>query len=196
MWASIGPLRVSGRVPGAGRFARDAGALGRLRAAGCSKPYLARSMLRRCPHLVNLHCPPLPALSESIIERSTDQCAIGVREPPLCVRDCNGVSRQKVGRGRRQQFVQSCRTRSQSGQPRRRPGAGQRAGLRAPPLRSGRRRRSARLERPKIGPRGLIEAQHPVRAQEPRGLAGRAPTQRLLRGLAKTPHFTCVGPTY
>ena len=118
------------------------------------------------------------------------------REPPWLEPVRDGVSRQKVGRGRRQQFVQSCRTRSQPGQPRRRPGAGQRAGLRAPPLRSGRRRRSSRLERPKIGPHSLIEAQHPVRAGAKRAGKGRAPTQRLSGGLAKTPHFTCVGPTY
>ena len=118
------------------------------------------------------------------------------REPPWLEPVRDGVSRQKVGRGRRQQFVQSCRTRSQPGQPRRRPGAGQRAGLRAPPLRSGRRRRSSRLERPKIGPHSLVEAQHPVRAGAKRVGRGRGPHKGFSVGLAKTPHFTCVGPTY
>ena len=114
------------------------------------------------------------------------------REPPWLEPVRDGVSRQKVGRGRRQQFVQSCRTRSQPGQPRRRPGAGQRPGLRAPSLWSGRLLRSSRLERLKFGPHSLVEAQHPVRAGAKRVGQGERPTQRLLRGARKnTPFYLC-----
>ena len=134
------------------------------RAAASHTCVRSRSPRRR--HLAGCHVPPFAGLHDMRSERKNTRSTVRDRELSVRVHDCDGLSRRKAVGGRRRQFQPPHRIRSHSAQPRRQRGAGQGAGLRAPPLRSCSLRRSAVLEGLKMGLRGVVEEAHCQEARD------------------------------